>query len=152
MSNDWQQGPSHQNDNGQGATPDDAQPGSARPGSAQQDAAWGQPQADQFQSQAGQFQNQPDHQPPVVQPGSKPRLDNNDILAIILALIFPGLGQIMLGQTTKGAVLLAVALFTCGGLGLLTIVSALDAYCVAMTRKTRPIEDWEFFPNINELF
>lgn len=94
---------------------------------------WGQPREDEARG------------PMVHQP--KPKLDNNDIAAIILSLFLPGIGQLMLGQTTKGIVLLAVTLFTCWGLGFLPILTAIDAYFVAMASKDRPLGDWEFFPD-----
>lgn len=106
--------------------------------------------ADPYQAPGG-------HQPPIHQPGyqpqaSKPSLETNEIVAIVLAFFFPGSGQIMLGQTTKGVVILAAYFLTCGGLGLLPFASALDAYCVAITRKRRPIGDWDIFPDIKEVF
>ena len=81
---------------------------------------------------------------------TKPKLDNNDIIAIVLNLFFPGVGQMMLGQTVKGIVILAVSFFTCGGAGLLWVAVILDAYLVAMTRKYRPLDDWEIFPDMNK--
>ncbi len=103
--------------------------------------------------QGGQVDQPPVHQPP--RPGSGTggsKLENNDIIAIVLSVFFPGVGQMMLGQTTKGIVILAVSFFTCAAGGLLSIGAALDAYCVAMARKKRPVDDWEFFPDLGELF
>ncbi len=94
----------------------------------------------------------PGDQPPAVRPGAKPKPDSNDILAVILSIFFPGVGQMMLGQTTKGVVVLLVTVFTCAVGGLLSIAAALDTYCVAMAKKKRPVDDWEFFPDINDIF
>ncbi|MFP4599619.1 MAG: hypothetical protein ACLFVJ_15270 [Persicimonas sp.] len=112
-----------------------------------------QPRQESWQQGPGHPQGGQYDQPPVHQPGSnKPKLENNDIIAIVLSVFFPGVGQMMLGQTTKGIVILAVSIFTCAAGGLLSIGAALDAYCVAMARKKRPIDDWEIFPDLNELF
>lgn len=81
---------------------------------------------------------------------SKPKLENDDLIAIVVNLFFPGVGQMMLGQTVKGIVILVVSVFTCGGAGLLWIAVIIDAYLVAMTRKYRQLGDWEFFPDINK--
>lgn len=140
MSNDWQQDPSQ--DPGAGY-----QQGYAD--SSPQDP-WVQGAGDPYQVPSG-------HQPPIHQPGQspytpKPAMETNDIIAVVLAFFFPGSGQIMLGQMTKGIVLLAVYFFTCGGLGLLPFVSAFDAYCVAITRKRRPLGEWEFFPDVKDVF
>ena len=80
--------------------------------------------------------------------GLKPtdQLDNNDLLAIILTVFFPGVGHMMVGQTTKGIAILAATYLTCG-LGYVAFaLVAIDCYMVAMARKKRPVDDWEFFP------
>lgn len=130
--NDWQQGPSDPNQPHQ-------QP--------QQpvDSAWGEPQQNQFQ-------NQPPNQPPVHQPGSNASLDNNDFIALALSWFFPGVGQIMLGQKTKGIVILVVSIMTCYLGGILGFASLLDTFCLAKARKKRPVDDWEFFPDLNDAF
>ena len=94
------------------------------------------------------------HQPPPPQGQGRSDLplEQNDIIAIIVSLFIPGVGQLMLGQTPKGIAFLAVMFFTCWGLGLLPIVAALDAYLVARARKYRAIGDWEFFPDYKEAF
>ncbi|MBA2661514.1 MAG: hypothetical protein H0U74_04420 [Bradymonadaceae bacterium] len=89
------------------------------------------------------------HQPPGQ--GGKPQLEGNDILAIALSFFFPGVGQIILGQTTKGIVMIAVTFFTCGMLGLIPIAAVLDAYTVAMAKKQRAVGEWEFFPDFNKM-
>lgn len=125
--NDWQQGPS------------DPQ----RPPQQQQ---YQQPQ------QPDPFQDRPYDQPPVHQPRTSAPMDSNDIIAVILSWFFPGVGQIMLGQKTKGIVVLLVSILTCYGGGLLAIASVIDAYCLAKARKYRAIDDWEFFPDIKSAF
>jgi len=81
---------------------------------------------------------------------TKPKLDNNDIIALVVSLFLPGVGHMMLGQTLKGIVVLAASFFTCGGFGLIWIAVILDIYLVAMTRKYRELGDWEFFPDANQ--
>lgn len=87
--------------------------------------------------------------PPSVRGGST--LESSDYLAIFAAII-PGLGQMIMGQTVKGLVVLGVALVTCSGFGLLSIASMVDAYLVAMAQKRRPVGEWEFFPDYQETF
>jgi hypothetical protein len=121
----------------------------------QQNQGWGEGQAqpnanagwDNNQQQGGQMQAQPPSQAP--QSGGDD-LETNDIIAIVLSFFFPGVGHMMLGQTTKGVVMLAVFLFTCGGLGLLPFASVFDAFLLAKTVKYRAVDDWEFFPDMNE--
>lgn len=135
--NDWSQEPESNH------SPDPQQP----PGGPQVPPQ----QADQ-PSGGPQLPPQQADKPPATRPGSTPKLDNNDILAIVLSIFFPGVGQMMMGQTTKGIVILVVTVFTCAVGGLLSIAAALDAYCVAMAKKKRPIGEWEFFPDINDIF
>jgi TM2 domain-containing membrane protein YozV len=78
-------------------------------------------------------------------------LQSDQIIAIIAALI-PGLGQLLLGQTVKGLVLLGVALITCSGLGLFSVASVVDAYLVAKAQQNREVGEWEFFPDYREAF
>lgn len=73
-------------------------------------------------------------------------LDQNDVIALIVSGFFPGAGHIMLGQTTKGIAILAATYLTCG-VGYLAVVFVLiDAYFLALARKTRQVGDWEFLP------
>jgi hypothetical protein len=58
----------------------------------------------------------------------------------------------MLGQQTKGIVVLLVAIVTGCGLGLISLASALDTYCLAIATKKREVDEWEFFPDIREAF
>ena len=75
-------------------------------------------------------------------------LTNDDIIAIVVSLFLPGVGQIMLGQTTKGIVLLvSFFLLSFCFIGLVIWPIALvDTYMLIKARKTRPVDDWEFFP------
>ncbi len=104
----------------------------------------------------------PMHQPPVDQPpqtyrtGSpavieNPDLDTSEVLAVIAATV-PGLGQMLLGQTVKGLVLLGFALITCSGFGLFSVASIVDAFLVAKAKKRRPVGEWEFFPDFQDAF
>ena len=79
------------------------------------------------------------------------QMESSDWIAVILAVI-PGLGQILLGQRVKGITVLLVSLLLCAGGGLLSILSILDAYLVAIARKRRPLEEWEFFPDFQKTF
>ena len=74
------------------------------------------------------------------------QLDTNDVMGIALNFFFPGAGYMVLGQTTKGIAILAATYLPCGAGYLLTIIFVLDAYMVAMARKNRPVDEWEFFP------
>lgn len=100
---------------------------------------------------------QPPSQPPAPRPqtqlqSTKTKLDNNDIVAIVLSVFLPGVGHIVLGQVAKGVVILLATLVTCGGFGLIWIAALLDAYLVAMTQKYRDVGEWEFFPDVNQHF
>ncbi|QDG50974.1 hypothetical protein FIV42_09570 [Persicimonas caeni] len=96
--------------------------------------------------------DRPVDEPPAHQRNTKPKLDNSDIFAIILSAFFPGVGQMMNGQQTKGIVVLLVAIVTGCGVGLLSIASALDTYCLVMAQKRRAVDEWEFFPDIRQWF
>ena len=78
-------------------------------------------------------------------------LEGKDIAAIVLCFFVPGVGHMLLGQMLKGIAILAITVCTCGLGGLLLIVIALDAYCVARIMKERPVGDWEFFPEHKRL-
>ncbi len=80
--------------------------------------------------------------------GSSSVLDTNDIIAIVLSAIFPGAGQIMLGQTMKGAAILVFSILSCCIGGVFNIAAAVDAYAVAMAKKKRAVGEWEFFPDL----
>ncbi len=78
--------------------------------------------------------------------GSSRELEVYDIVAIVLSVLVPGLGHVMLGQTAKGVVILALVVASCGVGYLVSALIALDAYCVARARKVRQVGDWELFP------
>ncbi len=114
----------------------------------------GQSWADTDDMSDWQAPNQPDQLPQHQPPGQnqpKPSLQSDDYLPVALALI-PGLGQLMLGQTTKGLVILGLAIFTCAGGGLISIASVIDAYLVAIARQRREVGEWEFFPDFQDTF
>ena len=81
-----------------------------------------------------------------------PRLDATDVLAVVLSVLAPGLGHIILGQTLKGLVIMALVIATCGVGYVLTAVIALDAYMVARARQARPVGEWELFPDHRSVF
>ena len=118
------------------------------------DMNYGQPLPPQGQPAPGQ----PGQVPPTQMqpPGggqlqqTKPKLENDDIIAMVLTFFLPGVGHMMLGQTTKGIVILVGTIFTCGVGYMLTILFAVDAYLVAMTKKYRQVDDWEVFPDMNK--
>lgn len=89
-------------------------------------------------------------QPPNQLKRTKPKLENNDIVAMVVSLFLPGVGHMMLGQTTKGIVVLIGSFVTCYGGGLVWIAVLLDCYLVAMTKKYREVGEWEFFPDANQ--
>ena len=117
---------------------------------------WGQPQQPQ-QPQPQQTQ-QPVQQPTNdwQQPGAsgqlqkvRHKLENEDIIAMVASFFLPGLGQILLGQTKKGALILAAMILTCGTGYIITLLVVADAYFVAQCKKDRPVDDWEIFPDYN---
>jgi TM2 domain-containing membrane protein YozV len=68
------------------------------------------------------------------------------MLAALASFFFPGAGEVWAGQTVKGAVMLVVALFTCGGCGLMNLGLAYDAYKIAQRRRNgESVGDWQFF-------
>lgn len=111
------------------------------PGDPNIDMNYGQPLPSQQQ-----LQQQPQQQ---LKP-AKGKMENDDIIALVLTFIIPGVGHMMLGQMKRGILILAMTYLTCGAGYLLTIVFAVDAYLVAMTRKYRQVGDWEFLPDMNK--
>ncbi len=99
----------------------------------------------------------PTHQPPQHYTGGHPTttasraLETSEVLAVIAAAI-PGIGQMLLGQTVKGLVLLGIAIITCSGFGLFSVASMVDAFLVAKAGHRRPVGEWEFFPDFQETF
>jgi len=80
-------------------------------------------------------------------PPSTPPKD--PIIALILSLLLlGGAGQIYLGQTTKGIVLIvATALLSCVGVGVIVwILGIIDAYQIATALKNgQTVGEWQFF-------
>lgn len=85
------------------------------------------------------------------QSGPLANLETNDIVAIVLSVFLPGVGHIMLGQKTKGLVILAAVIVSCGAGYIISLLVAADALCVARIRKEREIEEWEIFPEHKRL-
>jgi TM2 domain-containing membrane protein YozV len=81
-----------------------------------------------------------------IQPSDPPK---NAILAAILSLLLlGGVGQIYLGQTKKGVILIvATLILSCIGIGvLIPIVGAIDAYMMAdKLQKGEAIGDMQWF-------
>lgn len=81
-----------------------------------------------------------------IQPGDPPK---NPIVAALLSFILlGGVGQIYLGQTKKGIIIMAVTLIlSCIGIGLITwIVGVVDAYIMAdKLQKGEAIGDMQWF-------
>lgn len=73
------------------------------------------------------------------------------LMALLSACCLPGLGQVLLGQTFKGAVSFVITLIlsvTTGGFALLVLMPVLgvDAYLLAdKLRDGRTVGQWEFF-------
>ena len=67
-------------------------------------------------------------------------------LAAVISLFLPGAGQIYLGQTVKGGVMLVLALVSCGCFGLINLIAAADAWMLASKRNQgKQLGDWEMF-------
>jgi TM2 domain-containing membrane protein YozV len=81
-----------------------------------------------------------------INPSDPPK---NAILAAILSLLlFGGVGQIYLGQTKKGVILIvATLILSCVGIGLIIpILGAIDAYMMAdKLQKGETIGDMQWF-------
>jgi len=78
--------------------------------------------------------------------GPLANLETNDIIAVVLSIFVPGVGHILLGQKTKGIVILGAVILSCGVGYLVSLLIAIDALCVARISKERPVQEWEFFP------
>lgn len=74
-------------------------------------------------------------------------LDSSDVAAVFLSIFAPGLGHVLLGQTTKGLTILGLVIVSCGVGYLVAALIALDAWLVARTQKERPVGPWEVFPD-----
>lgn len=79
---------------------------------------------------------------PTVQSGGGP----HPVLVALASFLFPGLGQLLVGQVAKGAVLFGLTVFTCGGFGLVNLFAAVDGFLVAARRQRgEPLGPWQFF-------
>jgi TM2 domain-containing membrane protein YozV len=88
----------------------------------------------------------------MVHPSDPPK---DPVLMCILSGLFVGLGQIVMGQTAKGIVMILFAIFAGLPLALVTLglsipgfwaVAAVDAYKIANKLKQgTPVGAWEFF-------
>lgn len=108
-----------------------------------------QPAAPQQPQPAAPQQTPPASSPLVHQPKTKikHKLEGNDLVVLALSFFIPGVGHMMLGQTMKGAVILAAVIFTCGAGYMAVLAVVADAYFCLMTKKDRQLDDWEFFPD-----
>ena len=81
-----------------------------------------------------------------VPPANPPK---DPIIALVLSLLLlGGTGQIYLGQTTKGIVLIAAtAILSCVGIGFIVwILGIIDAYQIAtMLKNGQSVGEWQFF-------
>ena len=84
----------------------------------------------------------------MIVPSNPPK---NNVVAIVLSVLFPGIGQLYLGQTTKGVAVL-IGYFVIGvvtlGLGFLIIwiLSLIDTVKLSgKLQAGQPIGEWEFF-------
>ncbi len=81
-----------------------------------------------------------------IEPSTPPK---NPIIAAILSfLLLGGVGQIYLGQTKKGIILIvATVVLSCIGVGLIIpVVGAIDAYMLAdKLQNGEPIGDMQWF-------
>jgi TM2 domain-containing membrane protein YozV len=75
------------------------------------------------------------------------------LMGMLSGCCIAGLGQVVLGQITKGIVLLlfnvVIVLFTAGFAALVTWpLMGIDAYLIAKKlRSGQPVGEWEFFPS-----
>jgi hypothetical protein len=88
--------------------------------------------------------------PKLIMPSNPPK--DPVLMGMLSGCCIAGLGQVVLGQVTKGIVLLlfnvVIVLFTAGFAALVTWpLMGIDAYLVAKKlRSGQPVGEWEFFP------
>jgi TM2 domain-containing membrane protein YozV len=81
----------------------------------------------------------------VIEPVEPPE-PPDPVMAACWSFLIPGAGQIYVGQKRKGAVLIAVALLTCFGLGVWNILASIDAYRVAnRVLRGEALRPWQCF-------
>lgn len=81
-----------------------------------------------------------------IQPSNPPK--NSIIAAILSLLLLGGVGQIYLGQTKKGIIIIVASIvLSCVGIGLvIPILGAVDAYLLAeKLKKGESIGDMQWF-------
>ena len=89
--------------------------------------------------------------PKLVMPSNPPK--DPVLMGVLSGCCIAGLGQVVLGQVTKGIVLLlcnvAIVLMTAGFAALVTWpLMGIDAYLVAKKLQSgQPVGEWEFFPS-----
>jgi hypothetical protein len=81
-----------------------------------------------------------------------PELEFTDFVAVVLSIFAPGLGHVILGQVMKGVVIMVLTILSCGVGYIVSALIALDAFMVARARHTRPVGDWEIFPEYRAVF
>lgn len=64
-----------------------------------------------------------------------PEASPSPFLCALASALWPGLGQILLGQSYKGKVIMAAAVVACGGLGAFNVLAAADAWSLARKRR-----------------
>lgn len=126
-----------------------AQPPGAPPAGAP-GQPWGQPPGAPPQGAWGQPPQGappwPNQQPPPPTDLIPAKPDANPVVAALLSFFFPGAGQLMLGQTTKGAIILAGAVFTCCLSGVFNVIAAIDAYQIGTKLKDgKPVREFDVF-------
>ena len=109
-----------------------------------------------FTASQGQHAGGPSAPYPTARPGSDklvyPKVPpTSPVLAAVLSAVVVGLGQIVLGQTLKGLVLLvgsiALGIASAGLLApVVWILAIVDAYLIGQKLKAgQPVAEWEFF-------
>jgi len=81
----------------------------------------------------------------TIEPSTPPK---SAILAAVISLIIPGVGQMYLGQMTKGIIILAASiLLSCIGVGFVVwIVGVVDAYLIGQKlEQGQSVGDMQFF-------
>ena len=64
-----------------------------------------------------------------------PDVPPSPFLCALASALWPGLGQIWLGQSYKGKVIMATAVVACCGLGAFNVLAAADAWSLARKRR-----------------
>lgn len=69
-----------------------------------------------------------------------------DVAAVVLSVVCPGLGHMISGQLHKGVLILSLTILSCGFGYLACILVALDAFLVSRAQRVRAVGRWECFP------